>query len=304
MSKNKTWGPAGWPWELDLLSLIFIVIAVLIPYQIFTAHAADSALAANQAALKLKEQSYILWSIGLVALLLMHLGLAGVGDRSNSLPIIHLISPIIFAALAYYRILVVSQDLNQTFFVNGHASQIALGIIAVIVATFLVAKLRMARLMHRFRDTEWEMECDSAYDKSYFELIAQFRPLLYPPRRYRLCSEGILVEGWIYAVVIPFSNIQSINPVKTMGFSASGHYYASNTSSLVRLELLDSDDPMFISPYGRDEFLHYCAHHVARIRPSTHHRTRQGTNPGVTARDTHPGLNSRGTHAGERAPNA
>ena len=301
MSKNKTWGPAGWPWELDLLSLVFIVVAVLLPYQIFAAHAADSSLAANQAALKLKEQSYILWSIGLVALLLMHLGLAGVGDRSNSLPVIHLVSPLVFAGLAYYRILVVSSDLNQPMFVNGHLGQMLLGIVVVIVATLLVAKLRMARLMHRFRDTAWEMECGSEYDRSYFELIAQFRPLLYPPRRYRLCDEGILVEGWIYAVVIPFSNIQSINPVKAMGFSSAGHYYASNTSSLVRLELLDSDDPLFISPYGRDEFLHYCAHHVARTRPSTHHRTRQGTNPGVTARDTHPGQPVRDTHTGEPA---
>jgi hypothetical protein len=86
MSKNKTWAPPGWPWELDLLTLAFLVMGVLIPYNLFTQHMAESSLAANQAVVKLKEQTYILWSIGLCLLYVMHLALSGAGDDALSIP--------------------------------------------------------------------------------------------------------------------------------------------------------------------------------------------------------------------------
>lgn len=298
MSKNKTWAPPGWPWELDILSFVFLVLGVFIPYNLFSQHQSESALAVNQAAIALKEQTYILWSIGLVILFIMHLALAGASDDSMSTPFIHLISPLLFAGLAYYRIYVVAHDMGQSTFVNGTWGQMVLCGVGVMVATLIMARLRLARHMHRYRDEAWDMECPASYDRTYFELIAQFRPLVYPPRRYRLSPQGILVEGWFYAIVIPFAKLQSINPVRAMGVSAAGHYYASNTNSLVRFELLDSDQPMFISPDGRDEFIQYCLHHAARMRPSSVHRSRHGTNPGVTARDTHPGLSARDTHAG------
>ena len=300
MSKNKTWAPPGWPWELDLLSLIFLVAGLLIPYNIFIQHYAESSLAANQAALKLKEQTYILWSIGLVVLFVMHLALAGASDDSMSTPFIHLFSPLVFAGLAYYRIYTVSHDMGQASFVTGHWTQMLLFGVVVVAATLIMARLGLARHMHRYRDESWDLICPARYDRSFFTLIVQFRPLVYPPRRYRLSQNGILVEGWFYAIVLPFSKLQSMNPVRFMGISTAGHYYASNSSNLVRFELLDSDRPLFISPEQRDEFIQYCMHHLLRARPSSVHRSRHGTNPGVTARDTHPGLTARDTHASGR----
>ena len=298
MSKNKTWAPPGWPWELDLVTLAFLVIGVLIPYNIFTSHIADSSLAANQAVAKLKEQTYILWSIGLCLLYIMHLALSRTGDDSLSIPVVQLISPMLFACLAYYRIHTVSHDMQQPTMLTGGFGQIALLLVVVMLITFIVARLRLARHLHRFRDTQWDLECSASFDSSYFSLLAEFRPLVYPPRRYRVCDQGLLIEGWFYSVVVPFSSVQSASTVRASAIAAAGHYYASNTANLVRLELTDSPLPLFISPEGRDEVVHYITQHTTHMRPSQHHRSRHGTHPGVTARDTHPGLSARATHAG------
>ncbi len=298
MSKNKTWAPPGWPWELDLLTLAFLVMGVLIPYNLFTQHMAESSLAANQAVVKLKEQTYILWSIGLCLLYVMHLALSGAGDDALSIPVVQMTSPVVFAALAYYRIYVVAADMQQTTMLTGNLGQILVFIAVVMLITFIVARLRLARHLHRFRDTQWDLECSASYDATYFSLMAEFRPLVYPPRRYRACDQGLLIEGWCYSVVIPFTSIQSVHPVRANTLTTAGYYYASNTGNLVRLELVDSPRPLFISPEGRDELIQYIAHYTTHMRPSQQHRSRHGTHPGVTARDTHPGLSARATHAG------
>lgn len=290
MSKNKTWAPPGWPWELDILALIFLVIALAVPYAIFSGQTADPSLSINPAEQKLKEQTYMLWSIGICLLYVMHLALAGARLETLSTPFIHLLSPMVFALLAYFRIYTVATDMEQSTMVTGEPAQIALLIAGVFVLTFVVARLRMARYLHRFRDVQWDLLCASRYDASYLELITQFRPLVYPPRRYRVCENGILVEGWFYTIAIPFEMVQTINPVRTMGIAAAGNYYASNTGALVRFELLDSGKPIFISPDNRDEFIQYCARHVARMRPSANHQSRHGgTSPGTSARHTHAG---------------
>ncbi len=281
MSKNKTWAAPGWPWELDILALIFVVLAVWVPYDIFQECAPAIK---NPAILKLKEQTYTLWSIGICILFAMHLAVANVRMEALSTPFVHLVSPLIFAFLAYYRIFVVSHDFNRISVINGSAGQIALLAVAIILITLIVAKLRMARYLHRFRDVQWDLICRSPYDSTYLELMAQFRPLVYPPRRYRASEQGVLVEGWFYTIVIPFETVQTINPVRSMGIASAGNYYATSSRCLVRFELLDSDRPLFISPENRDEFLQYCARHVARVRPSTSHHSRHGTSPGVTAR--------------------
>lgn len=298
MSKNKTWAPPGWPWELDLLTLAFLVLGVLIPYNLFTQNMAESSFAANLAVAKLKEQTYILWSIGLCLLYITHLALSGAGDDSLSIPVVQMVSPVLFASLAYYRIYAVATDMQQTTMLTGNPGQILVVLVMVMLTTFIVARLRLARHLHRFRDTQWDLECAAAYDSSYFSLISEFRPLVYPPRRYRVCDQGLLIEGWCYSVVIPFSSIQSVHPVRSAAVTTAGYYYASNTGNLVRMELVDSPRPLFISPEGRDELVQYIAHHTALMRPSQQHRSRHGTHPGVTARDTHPGLNARATHTG------
>ncbi len=281
MSKKTVWAPPGWPFELDALALAFVLLALIVPYSIFMDQVATATLD-NPVASKLQEQTNILWAIGICVLFVMHLALAGASMDTLSTPFLHLLSPLFFGLLAYFRIFAVSNDAGRTnFFITGSAGQVALLFVVGLIATFLVARLRMARHLMRFRNTVWDKVEKSSFDSSYFELIAQFRPLVYPPRNYRASEAGILVEGWFYTIVIPFEMVQSISAVRTMGFSAAGNYYATNTKSLVRLELLDNGKPIFISPDHREEFIQYCAHHIARLRPSAHH-SRHGTSPGIS----------------------
>ncbi len=288
----------GWPWELDILTLVFVVIALAAPYFIFSEHTA-SATIDNPATSQLNEQAYMLWAIGICVLFVMHLALAGSMSDTLSTPFLHLVAPLVFALLAYYRIHAVSSDLGNVTPVNGSLSQVAMLVGSTLAVSLLIAKLRTVRHLLRFRDVTWDKIERSTFDSSFFELITQFRPLIYTPRLYRACSEGILVQGWFYTIAMPFEMIQSISAVRTMNISSDGDYYATNTHNLIRFELLDRNKPIFISPENRDDFIHYCAHHVARIRPPANRASRPGTMSGLYGRHTQSGGTRAGhTHAG------
>lgn len=290
MSKNKTWDPPGWPWELDFLALVFLIIGLVVPYLIFT----DATTAStNQAASALNEQRHVLWAIGIVVLFVMHLAVAGASLETISTPFIHLLTPLGFALIAYYRTYSVAREVGKATIATGSILQIIVLVLAVLLATLLVARIRMARYLLRFRDVKWDVISPSRYDGSYLELIAQVRPLLYPPRQFRATSEGLLIEGWFYIMPVPFDMVQSITAVNSFGFDTNGSYYASSAGSLIRMELLDSSEPIFISPANRDEFLQYCAHHVTRLRPPKATKTQGGTHGTRGAND-----HARHTHAG------
>lgn len=292
MSKNKTWAPPGWPWELDILALVFVIIALAVPLALSGAGstpAADVEPVVNPATSVLKEQQSMLWAVGIVVLFVMHLAVAGASLETISTPFIHLVSPMAFALIAYYRVFTVTRETAKATIVTGSPLQIAVLILAVAAATLLVARIRMARYLLRFRDVKWDVVTPAKYDSSYFELITQFEPLIYPPRSYRACDQGLLIEGWFYIMSVPFEMVQSINAVNTFGFASNGKYHASSKRGLIRMELLDNSEPLFISPQNRDEMLQYCAHHVTRIRPTS---AKAGTKSG--GRST--------THGGGDAP--
>lgn len=288
MSKNKTWDPPGWPWELDILAIVFVVISLVVPYLIFSD--ASATASSNQAAFTLNEQRHVLWAIGIVVLFVMHLAVAGASLETISTPFIHIVTPVGFALIAYYRTFSVAREVGKSTLATGSILQIVVLVLAVFLATLLVARIRMARYFLRFRDVKWDIISPSRYDGSYLELMSQLRPLIYPPRLLRATTEGMLIEGWFYIMPVPFAMVQSITAVNSFGYASSGTYYASSTSHLIRLELLDSSEPIFVSPAQRDEFLQYCAHHVARLRPAKGAKTRPGTHGGHDrAHQTHNG---------------
>lgn len=292
MSKQKTWAPPGWPWELDALTLVFVIIALAVPYLLSTGHAdITPGTDANPATAVLQEQRSVLWAIGIVVLFVMHLAVAGASLETISTPFIHLISPMAFALIAYYRVYTVAHDTGKAAVVNGSALQLTILVLAVAVTTLLVARIRMARYLLRFNDVKWDIISKARYDASYFELMAELRPLIYPPRFYRASEEGLLVEGWFYIMPVPFEMVQSLTALNTAGIATSGKYHASNTHSLMRMELLDNSQPLFISPENRNEFLQYCVNHVMRLRPHLAAKTRPGThaNGDTHARHTHNG---------------
>lgn len=300
MSKNKTWSPPGWPWELDLLSLLFVVAALAAPYYFFSMSSGDDVQRT------LQEQGHVLWAIGIVVLFIMHLALTGATLETISTPFLHLFSPVGFAVLAYYRTHAVLQDIGQTQVITGSAGQYALLVLAVFALTLIVARLRMARYLFRFRNIQWDIVSKSTYDSSYFQLMTEFQPLVYPPRVLRACNEGVLIEGWFYLMAIPFEMFQGLAPATGIRHASNGRYLASSTHNLIRVELLDNAEPLYISPANRKEFMSYCAQHIAHLRPhSSNHRSHHGdtTHDSAhgTARGTSHGSNhgtSRGTSHG------
>jgi hypothetical protein len=286
MSKKKTWAPPGWPWELDALALVFVIIGLAVPYLLSTDHASTAATGDNPATAVLQEQRNVLWAIGIVVLFVMHLAVAGASLETISTPFVHLVSPMAFALLAYYRVFAVARDTGKAAVVTGSPLQITLLVLAVAVTTLLVARIRMARYLLRFDEVKWDVVSKAQYDQSYFELMAELRPLIYPPRLYRASEEGFLIEGWFYIMPVPFTMVQSLTALNSTGFASNGKYHASSARNLIRLELLDNSEPLFISPQNRNEFVQYCTNHVLRLRPSTGGKH---TRPGTAAGHTHNG---------------
>lgn len=303
MSKNKKWSSPGWPWELDLLSLIFVAVALIVPFMYF------EAAGSNEVTRALREQHHTLWAIGIVVLFVVQLAIGGATLELISTPILHLVAPPIFAALAYYRSITVLQEANIPSALGGTVLHYALVVAAAIALTLAAARIRTVRFLRRFRDVQWDIVQKAPYDDTYWSLIPEFQPLVYPPRCYRACSEGILIEGLFYAMAIPFEMFQSLSPAAGLRHATNGRYMASSRRSIIRIELLDNAEPLFISPADRQSFLAYCAAQVSRLRPissakATHAGSARGTHAGTvrgtrgaTAHGTRHGT-SRGTHSG------
>jgi hypothetical protein len=158
----------------------------------------------------------------------------------------------------------------------------------VIIVTLLLARLRMARYLLHFREEKWDISVPTRMDNTFWGMLSQVYPLIYTPRTYRASENGLMIEGWYYVFPIPFTDIQSLSGVQQAVMSGTGRFFVTSGRQLIRLELLDSSDPLYISPTNRDELLRYLSQHVARQLASgkaTAHRP--GTSPG--ARETHPG---------------
>ncbi len=288
MSKNKTWIPSRWPWEMDILSLLFVLAALIIPYYYFTE------TNSSDVTWTLKEQQHVLWAIGIVVLFIMHFAVAGATLEMISTPVLHLFSPVAFALVAYYRIHTTFVDSGQPTILTGSVLQYILVAACVMVLVFVMARIRMARHLLRFRHITWDITCRSPYDSTYFRLISQFKPLAYPPHIIRACSEGVLLEGWFYLLPLPFEMFQGIAPIQHMPYTSTGRFYASSARTLVRIELLDTAKPLFISPENRNEFVSYCIQQIAHLRGHDAGRTSTGTRAGTRA-GTRPGTIARGT---------
>lgn len=241
---------------MDLLSLLFVVAALFLPYYFFSA---DST---GDVAKVLQEQQHVLWAIGIAVLSVMYLAVAGATNDLITPPFLHLLSPTLFAVLAYYRTYAVLKDTNQPSLLSGSPLQYSLVIVSVLLLSMVLARIQLARYMLRFRALKWDITCRSKYDRSYLQLIALLRPLIYPPRTIRACPEGILVQGWFYIMAVPYEMFQSMTAVPGLMHSANGRYLASSVHTMVRIELSDSTRPLFISPENRDEFLAYCSQHL------------------------------------------
>lgn len=280
MKDKRRWGPPGWPWELELLALVFVITAIAVPYYLHYMQAPEpqelSLLAQAQAEARPQTATWedlegFFWAIIIVGLYLAHLAMGSSSIDFMSTPFTHLFAPLVFSIITYYRLHTLTKGSTlATAIVSGSPVEIFIWVSGVLVITYLVARIRMARLMLNFRDIDWEFTTPGLFDRSYAELTLQIRPLIYPPRVYRVCEKGIVIEGWFYAMPIPFDSITAIDAVQGGAFISSGYCLATSLRSLVRIQLAERPEPILISPKDRTTFLQFCQPRVAaRKRPST-----------------------------------
>jgi len=277
VSRIKAWKP-GWPWELELLAFVFVVTAIAIPMYLqyycsatenelsLMAQAAHRTLRADTS---WSEMTNLMWAVAIVGIYLSHLMIASTSSEWISTPFTHLFAPFVFATITYARLLKISCGTHTMRIVTGSALEITSWVIGVLSITFLLARIRMARHMVKLRDIAWDITTPTKTDITYLTLLAYFRPLIYPPREYRVSQEGILIEGWFYVMPIPFEVISTIEPVKSTHLISSAYVLATSARNLIRIHLLEHPEPIFISPARHDEFLSYCNRIIAPRRPGT-----------------------------------
>ncbi len=274
VSAKKKWGSPGWPWELELLALVFVATSLVIPYYLEYVEGPPepeelsimqrAEQARKQEVASLQQQQGFFWAVAIVGIYVVHLIIASASIEMISTPFIHLFSPLIFSMITYFRLHSIGGGTSGQI-VSGTPQEAALWALGVLVITFLVARIRMARHMLRFKDVDWDVSTKALMDGTYLkDLIVTVKPLIYPPRMYRACSEGVLIEGWFYVLPIPFAAIQSVEGIKRIGLAASGEYFATSTKSLVRIQLVEQKTPMYISPADREQFMTYCNQHMTR----------------------------------------
>lgn len=283
---GREWVLPGWPWELELLSLVFVIVALVVPFMIHNMPPGDpgTGTAVNPATVALQEQQGLIWSVSILGLYFLQILFTRGAVDLLSTPVTSMLGPLIFAALAYYRILDTARATGRSLaLASGSIGQILLFGVIIVIVTVLLARLRMARFMLNFRDTRWDVSSPPQHDGTFVSLLSEVRPLIYLPRMYRASEQGILIEGWFYVMAIPFKMVQSIGAMVNPTMTSAGNYFATSTQTLIRLELTESNVPFYVSPAQRDEFLKYCANHVVRLKRGTASGTHGGI-PGALGR--------------------
>ncbi len=274
MGKQKTWGAAGWPWELEVLALVFVITALAIPFWLETQHEPDTeelslvALAQMERRAEVatfEDRKTFFWAVGIVGLYIAHLLMAYSAIDMISTSFTHLFSPLVFSMITYIRLLGLEDQGISAQIVSGNHREVVFWMVGVLLITVLVARIRMARHMLRFKQVEWDIVSASRFDGTFFsDLLITLRPLIYPPHAFRACEDGLLIEGWLYILPIAFPAIQSVEGVKRPNLTAAAFFYATSSKSLVRVQLTESKVPLYISPGDRDQFISYCNRRLSR----------------------------------------
>lgn len=291
---RKSWNPPGWPWELEFIVFCTMLLSVFFPTLLSYLGINGTPSLIGQTpgnGNPIAEQHQIVFSFGLISLYLVHLVMAVTTFSHLTTPITHMLSPLIFSAAAYQRTSahVLAHNMDVPWF-NGSTAHLILVLLAVFLVCIVAARIRMARYLLKFRDQTWDLQSPTVFDSSFWEMITQWRPLLYTPRNYRACPSGLLIEGWYYIMPVPFDVFHAVSKVSNVSMSTNGSYYATTSRSLIRIELLDSTIPMFISPRDRDAIVDYCEKHIER-RKASRGSSPRGTRAG-TAHGTRPGMHT------------
>ncbi len=278
--KLRPWKSPGWPWELEVLALIFVILSIALPYylqfqrekqsmlktemrsqtrttpqKLVDLAAEEEARMAKQMVSPIDQVKEFVLSFVTLGIYITFVIMAANSTNMMSTPITHLLSPLIFAGMGYYRL--ASAKIHPPI-VSGSASGILLLVLSVSISTFLIARVRMARHKLAYRDIDWKVSDGTAFSRSFIKMALLFRPLMYMPHQYRACPEGIVIEGWYYIFPISFKDIAALQIIHEPDIATEGHYFATNLEDLIQISLHDDNRPIYITPKDCEHFLSYC----------------------------------------------
>ncbi len=269
---TSRWVPPGWPWELEAMVLLFVVGSILFPFCMvfFPERAAEHAASFWQRALSGWTLGHgYLWALVIGGMYFLHVVWASLTLEYVSTPFIHLLSPTLFAGVGYFRVYGFGSRYGICTLGTGSLEGFLGWIAGVQAAVLVVAWVRKRRHLRRFRGISWDISLPPHFDRTYLaELIFKIHPLFYPPRVYRACGEGILIEGWTYIMPLPFFEIEGIVRADRGDFVSSAFYAATSMRALLRIRLYDNPRPVFISPSHPNLFFRYCQQLLAGRRPA------------------------------------
>lgn len=272
MSKKTRWQAFGWAWELEIVTLFFFLLCFAAPmYVKYTLPQIDEEQrlslvekarmekSYNQVASGNIEQENILVGLILVGLYIMHLVLSASSFALISTSFAQLLSPIVFASVAYMRLLAYDPDGTGTSsLVTGSPLEILTWIVILTTLTIGIARLRTIRHLRYFDDELWSYIVPARYQDWYFLHTFSFRSLVNPPLRFKVCEHGILIEGWLYVLPISFRHIKSAVIIRNLNPYVSQFLLITSTESLVRIQLSESREPIIISPLYAESLAEAC----------------------------------------------
>lgn len=219
-----------------------------------------------------RQQKDFTWFLTITPFYGLHLIIGWRASRYFSTPLVHVLTPTIMGMVMYYRLL--TQPIlpgAERILISGSPLEAVTLFLIFVALTLVVARLRLARYMLNFRGIDWDLTTPARIDHSFWRLVPQLTPVIYPPRVYHVFSEGVVVEGWLYALAIPFDTLETVKMRRIHERIASDLVLATSEQHMVEFKLKDSQTHILLSPTDYQEFSRYALQRVVGLREEQGH---------------------------------
>lgn len=267
MAKSSRWTKTSWPWELEIITIFFLLIALLLPLYIeYTTPVVpiDELTLTEQARLEqpytdtvkaLGQQKNMVVGLSIAGAYIGYLVLALLSNRMISTSFLHLIAPVVFAVVAYFRLKTYNQGTEaNTQMLVGTWWEPIVWFGGTFLLCILIALLRKKRHLGYFQEEEWIETMPNRKGKGSISPGSLFA-WLYPVNSLRISENGILVEGHLYILPLSFRKIKSIVHKRTVSMTSSDYNLATRKRDLVRVQLTSMEIPYILSPQDPDRFI-------------------------------------------------
>ncbi len=272
---HERWDMPGIPWQVECFSVLLLLVSVFLPaflpeHRQVVLGSIPWAESGTQTTITVWSQGHgYLWTLLIFGAYFLHWITAYISPDFISTPFAYMFSPVIFGSLAYGRLLMWSRVFPENLqLVRGTFAEALVWLLAIHLITLLLARLRMHAHLGKFSDVQWDLDLKPRREgRAVIQLILKVHPLYYWPVRYKACGEGILILGVNYIMPIPFAAIESVSAAPRGSTITTSFFLATSMTSLLRIQLYDRLDAVFISPRHPNLMQQYCLQIMADRLP-------------------------------------